>query len=200
MEAARADLIREREGWKAHLQAAETRIAQAQAARDLAEHACATLDGQLQDSHMLRADLLLQRDRLQTQYDHQAQELVQLRAELQQRDAALTNLRQRHDNHVQAIEDRAHREVDRARQEAKAVQQQLNAVTREHVQALATWEQQRNVLLRTQGELEQRLAHEAGRVAALEAHVPRTATRAAETPVATKKVRGAALRPKSRKR
>lgn len=45
------------------LGAGETR---AQAARDLAEHACATLDGQLQDSHALRADLVQQCDRLKT--------------------------------------------------------------------------------------------------------------------------------------
>jgi hypothetical protein len=65
-------LAREREIWEARLQAAEISSAQAKAARDLAEHACATLDGQLQDSHALRADLVQQRDRLQDQGDVQS--------------------------------------------------------------------------------------------------------------------------------
>lgn len=53
-------------------------IAQAQAARDLAEHACATLDSQLQDSHALRADLVQQRDRLQESHDRQLAEIQAL--------------------------------------------------------------------------------------------------------------------------
>lgn len=172
----RLRLAGERTRWTAALDDAAAAVSQAQTKQQLAEHACATLDGQLQDSHALRADLLQQRDRLQVHSDHQASTLAQLRTDLQQRDAALTDARQRHDAHLQAVEDRAHREVDRARQETKAVQQRLDTVTREHAQAQAAWEHQRDALLQTQRDLERRVAHEAGRAAALEAHIPRATT------------------------
>src|SRR3569623_487723 len=77
--ATQARLAQEREAMETRLRAAEAEVAYAQTARDLAEHACATLDGQLQDSHALRADLVQERDRLQRICDRQAEELVQLR-------------------------------------------------------------------------------------------------------------------------
>jgi hypothetical protein len=51
LEAACGALATERQTWNARLEAAETDRARTQAAKDLAEHACATLDAQLQDSH-----------------------------------------------------------------------------------------------------------------------------------------------------
>lgn len=72
-------LAKEREVMEARLQIAEAAIAHAQTARDLAEHACATLDGQLQDSHALRANLVEERDWLQSRCDRQAEELRLLR-------------------------------------------------------------------------------------------------------------------------
>ena len=77
-----AQLTREREAFETRLQAANAEVAHARTARDLAEHACATLDGQLQDSHALRADLVQERDRLQSICDRQAEELKQLRASI----------------------------------------------------------------------------------------------------------------------
>ena len=74
-----AQLAQERETLETRLQAARAEVAHAQAARDLAEHACATLDGQLQDSHALRADLVQERERLQSICDRQAEELERLR-------------------------------------------------------------------------------------------------------------------------
>lgn len=74
-----AQLAKERQAMEAQLQAAKTEVAHAQTARDLAEHACATLDSQLQDSHALRTRLLEERDRLQDICDRQAEELRQLR-------------------------------------------------------------------------------------------------------------------------
>lgn len=74
-----AQMAKERESMEVRLQAAKAEVARAQTARDLAEHACATLDGQLQDSHALRADLVQERDRLQSLCDRQAEELKQLR-------------------------------------------------------------------------------------------------------------------------
>lgn len=194
----RLRLADERTRWTAALDDAAAAVAQAQTRQQLTEHACATLDGQLQDSHALRADLLQQRDRLQTQCDQQVLELTQLRSELQQRDTVLTEARERYDAHVRAVEDRAHREVDRARQETKAAQQRLDTMTREHAQALALWEQQRDALMQAQRGLEQRVAHEAGRAAALEAQVPRAAMRTKKVPAAAKKTRAATSRPKKK--
>jgi hypothetical protein len=77
--AVQARLAQERAAMETRMQAAMARVAHAQAARDLAEHACATLDSQLQDSHALRADLVRERDRLQDLCDRQAEELRQLR-------------------------------------------------------------------------------------------------------------------------
>lgn len=81
LEAKLAQLTQERASWNARLQAAEADVARARAERDLAEHACATLDSQLQDSHALRADLVRQRDWLQSVCDRQAEELRQIRGE-----------------------------------------------------------------------------------------------------------------------
>ncbi|UGB39523.1 DNA-binding protein [Frateuria soli] len=74
-----AQLAQERAVMETRMQAAKAEVAHAQAARDLAENACATLDGQLQDSHALRADLVRERDRLQGICDRQAEELRLLR-------------------------------------------------------------------------------------------------------------------------
>lgn len=76
--AVQVQLAQERAAMETRLQAAKAEVAHAQTARDLAEHACATLDGQLQDSHALRADLVRERDRLQAICDRQADELRQL--------------------------------------------------------------------------------------------------------------------------
>lgn len=182
----RLRLADERTRWMAALDDAAVAVTQAQTKQQLAEHACATLDGQLQDSHALRTDLLQQRDRLQAQTDQQASALAHLRTELQQRDAALMDARERHDTHRQAVEDRAHREVDRARQETKAVQQRLDTVTREHAQAQAAWERQRDALQDAARDLEQRAAHHAGRAAALEKAVTATKRPATRTKAAAK--------------
>lgn len=75
--ATQARLAKEREAMEAQLQAAQVEVAHAQTARDLAEHACATLDDQLQDSRALHAELVRERDRLQSVCDRQAEELKQ---------------------------------------------------------------------------------------------------------------------------
>ncbi len=81
----------------------------------------------MQDSHALRADLVLQRDRLQDQCDQQSGQIQALRAQLDDNQAALRTERERQEAHIRAVEDRAHQEVDRARQEAKQWQQRHEA-------------------------------------------------------------------------
>ncbi len=168
LEAARADLIREREGWEASLQAAETRIAQAQAARDLAEHACATLDGQLQDSHALRADLVQQRDRLQESHDRQLAEIQTLQTRFHESQVALQIERERLEAHMRAIEDRAHQEIDRARQDAKQWQQRHEVAERSRREAIDTAQKRYDAISSQVHQLEQEVARQAGQVTALE--------------------------------
>ena len=168
LETARADLIHEREGWEARLQVAETRIAQAQVARDLAEHACATLDGQLQDSHALRADLVQQRDRLQESCDRQQAEIQALQTHLSESQAGLQMERERQEAHTRAIENRAHQEIDHARQEAKQWQQRQQATERTHREAIAVMQNRQQASSDHLRQLEQDAARQSGQIAALE--------------------------------
>jgi len=168
LEAARADLIREREGWEARLQAAETRIAQAQVARDLAEHACATLDSQLQDSHALRADLVQQRDRLQESHDRQLAEIQALQTRHHESQVALQIERERLEAHMRAVEDRAHQEIDRARQDAKQWQQRNEVAERSRREAIDTAQKRYDATSSEARHLEQEVARQAGQITALE--------------------------------
>jgi len=132
LEADRGALAAERRDWTVRVDSAETERARALAAKDLAEHACATLDAQLQDSHALRADLAQQRDRLQVQCDQLSAELQGLRAQLAEQQQAAATERARQEAYVRNLEDRAHQEVDRLRQEAKQWQQRFEAAERTH--------------------------------------------------------------------
>lgn len=165
---AQAELVRERESWETRLQEAEIGIAQARAARDLAEHACATLDGQLQDSHALRADLVQQRDRLQSLVDQQQVDIHALRTGYTALEVAFQKERDRLAEHVRSLENRAHQEIDRARQEVKATQQHLERTQRDHQQLLTETGRQRDFLHAELRRAEQEAAKQAGRAAALE--------------------------------
>lgn len=168
LEAARTHLAQERESWEVRLQAAETSVAQAQTARDLAEHVCATLDGQLQDSHALRADLVQQRNRLQEQYDDQTGQLQTLRDQLDERHTALEAERLRLETHIRATEDRAHQEVDRARQDAWQWQQRYEVAEQAHRNAVAAMRKQLEMTENQVRRVEQEAARQAGQVAAME--------------------------------
>jgi len=168
LEVAQAQLAQEREAWETHLRAAEVDVARAQAARDLAEHACARLDSQLQDSHALRTDLLQQRDRLQCVNDGQAEELRQLRVQIDEQGTTLREERARQDLYIQTIEDRAHQEVDRARQEAKHWQQRFEASERNHLAAAVELEAQRDSARDQLRVADKDIARQAGQITALE--------------------------------
>lgn len=168
LNAARAQLAKERENWELRLQTAEANAAQAQAARDLAEHACGTLDSQLQDSHAMRADLVQQRDRLQEQCEHQTAQIQALRAQLDENQATLRNERERLEIHARTIEDRAHQEVDRARQEAKQWQQRHEVSERVNRDVLTAVQQRYDSTIDQVRRLEQEVARQTGQVAALE--------------------------------
>ncbi|QNK01375.1 DNA-binding protein [Dyella telluris] len=168
LETAQAQLAQERGSWEQRLQVAETSLAQARAARDLAEHACNTLDGQLEDSHALRSDLQQQRDRLQVQYDQQATLLQSLRSQLDEHQAAMEAERERRDTHLRAVEDRAHLEVDRARQEAKQWQQRWESSERTSREVHTEMQSRIEMISDRARHLEQELASKMGQVTALE--------------------------------
>jgi chromosome segregation ATPase len=156
--AGQTDLAQERKVWE---------IALAEAQANVAEHATqrAQAELQLRERQVLveqleaqRRDLLQQRDRLQAQIEQQSSELEALRAD---RVGA-------HD-HIRAVEDRAHQQIDQARQEVKALQQRLDREQREHSKATNQLTAQLEYLRNASRTTEQAAAHQAGRLAALEA-------------------------------
>lgn len=168
LDAAQAQLAQERETWEVRLQAAETHAAQAQAARDLAEHACNTLDSQLQDSHALRADLVVQRDRIQAISDLQSTQAQALRVQFDENQAAMQAERQRQEAHIRTVEDRAHQEVDRARQEAKQWQHRQEAAERAYREAATAMQDRHTSTSEQIHHLEHTVARQAGQISALE--------------------------------
>ncbi|HEV2621827.1 MAG TPA: DNA-binding protein [Frateuria sp.] len=174
LEAARGALATERQAWTARLEAAETDRARTQAAKDLAEHACATLDAQLQDSHALRADLAQQRDRLHTLCDHQAHDLKVLRSQLAELQSTFASERTRQEAYIRGLEDRAHQEIDRARQETKHWQQLSETTDRAHQDAITKLLAQRDGLFERLRMAEKELAVSAGQVAGLEKALSKT--------------------------
>lgn len=187
LEVAQAQLEQERKTWEMHLQSAEIRVAQAQTARELAEHACNNLDGQLQDSHALRADLVQQRDRLQSQYDQQFALNESLRTQLEDLQANLQLERSRQEVHIRAVEDRSHQEVDRARKDAKQWQQRNEASERAHRDAANASQERLGSMGGQVRHLEHEVARQAGQIAALEkalseAHAATTAKQRGKSP------------------
>ena len=156
--AAQTDLTQERKLWEIALTEAQTNVAE-NAAR------LAQAEAQLRERQVLvdqletqRIDLLQQRDRLQQQLEQQHVELDALRAE---RVAA--------QEHIRAVEDRAHQQVDQMRQEIKSLQQRLEREQREHSKLVTQLSAQQDEMRNLVRAAEQSVAHQAGRVAALEA-------------------------------
>lgn len=168
IEAARAELTREREDWQARLEEADSAVSQAQTAQELAESACATIDGQLQDSHALRADLVQQRDRIQKACDRQAEEIEDLRTQLNQSTAALEETRSRQETYLRSVEERSHQEIDRARQDAKQWQKRHEAAERAHQANVASLQKQNESLRDQLRKTDTEVARYAGLVAGLE--------------------------------
>jgi len=168
LESAQIQLAEERESWAARLEAAEVIVARTQAARDLAEHACATLDGQLQDSHALRADLVQQRNRLQDRCDQQSEQIEALRSQIDEFQITRRSERERQEEHIRAIEDRSHAEVDRSRQDAKQWQQRFESSERAHRDTVVAQQNRYELLGEQVRHLEQEVARQSGRVQGLE--------------------------------
>jgi len=156
---------------------AETTVAQARTRQELAEHACANLDSQLRDSHVLREDLVQQRDRLQAVVDRQTSKLEALQAEKTARLAATDQERERTAVHIRATEDRAHQEVDRARQEIKQWQQRHEATERSYREAVQALEARCEASHRQLQTAEKEVARLSGKAAALETSLAKASAR-----------------------
>jgi chromosome segregation ATPase len=177
LSASEARLQEERAHWTATLTEAETTVAQARTRQELAEHACANLDSQLRDSHVLREDLVQQRDRLQAVVDRQTSKLEALQAEKTARLAATDQERERTAVHIRATEDRAHQEVDRARQEIKQWQQRHEATERSYREAVQALEARCEASHRQLQTAETEVARLSGKAAALETSLAKASAR-----------------------
>lgn len=158
--AAQTTLTQERKLWEIALAEAQVNVAESAAQRTQAEAQLRERQALADELDAQRTDLLQQRDRLQAQLKAQQTELDMLRTE---RSAALA--------HARTMEDRAHQQVDHARQEIKTLKQQLGREQREHAQRVAELMAQHDTLQTAARAAEKAAAHQAGRVAALEATV-----------------------------
>lgn len=152
----RTSLIQERKVWEIAVAEAHATAADATAELNAGKLQLAERKEFIGQLSMQAADLQLQRDTLQEQVTALQSKVSALHAE-----CAAAN------EHMREIEDRAHRQIDHGRQETKAVQLHLEREQRAHTKTLSDLKMQEKEL-RT---IEQRAAHQAGRVAALEATV-----------------------------
>lgn len=168
LEAARAELVQEKEEWGNRLQAADAETIRAEAALGLAESARQMLDSQLAESHALRADIVQQRDRLQAIGDQQSLEIKELRAQLDHWESVFRESREQQESYLRTVENRAHHEIDRARQDAKHWQQRYETLERVHQTALATSQTERDLLSNQLRKADNEVARYSGVVSALE--------------------------------
>lgn len=166
--ASQTSLTQERKLWEIALAAAQTDVAEGASKVAQAELQLAERQGLVDQLTARVADMRQQRDQLQGQLERQQAELDALRTE-----RAATQA------HIRAVEDRAHQHVDQARQEVKTQGQQQERMRREHAKQMAELMAQRHTLQASVRTAEQTIAHQAGRLAALEAVVAdqRTAAR-----------------------
>jgi hypothetical protein len=183
-------LTQERKLWEIALAEAQTALSESAAKLAQAETQLLERQTLVDQQEAQRVDLLQQRNRLQHQLDEQSIELEAVRA---------THMATQ--EHVRAVEDRAHQQVDHARQEIKTLQQRQEREQLGHAKAIAQLMTQQDALRTAVHAAEQSAAHQAGRVAALEAalaqwrHVPKRVPRKTSPPV---KAPAAAKPPHSR--
>lgn len=156
--AERTTLTQEHKLWEIALAEAQANVAEHTSQRAQAEAQLHERQSVVEQLETQRLDLLQQRDRLQAQVDQQHAELETLRTD-----------RMETHTHIRAVEDRAHQQVDHARQELKALQQRLEREQHVHSKRVAELTKQHDELRSAVRIAEHAAAHEAGRVAALEA-------------------------------
>jgi len=155
--AARTELTQERKLWEIALAAAQGDLAEVVSRLAQAELQLTERQGLLDQMATELTDVRQQRDHLTGQLERRQAELEALRAEHAGAQA-----------YIRTVEDRTHQQMDQARQELKALQRQLTNTQRDHAKAMArqaTREQELRSALRA---AEKVVAHQEGRVDALE--------------------------------
>ncbi|WP_445143378.1 DNA-binding protein [Dyella sp. Tek66A03] len=158
--AAQTALTQERKLWEIALAAAQADLAEGTSKLAQVELQLAERQGLVDQLAAQVTDVRQQRDHFTGQLEHRQSELEALRAEHAAAQA-----------HIRAVEDRAHQQVDQARQEIKALGQQQERARREHAKQVTELTTQRDALQATARAGEQTVAHQAGKVAALEATI-----------------------------
>jgi len=124
------------------------------AAAEAARQAQGIAEARLADAHRLieqqaaqLADLAMQRTASAERVERLESDNATLQASAAEQATAMAAERQRHGEHIRAVEDRAHAEVDRTRQEIKELRRSVDAAQRER-QQLETQGRQREDALR----------------------------------------------------
>lgn len=158
--AEQTSLTQERKLWEIALAEAQANVAESSA--QLAQWAAQLHErqGLIDQLGSQVADAQQQRDHLQRQLERRQAELDVLRTEHAAAQA-----------HIRTVEDRAHQQVDQARQEIKALGRQQEQARRGHAKLVSELTTQRDTLQAAARTDEQTIAHQAGRLAALEAAI-----------------------------
>lgn len=169
--AAQTALTQESKLWEIALAEAQANVADCTARLAQAETQLQERQALVDQLEAQRVDLLQQRDRLLANVDQQRSELETSRSE---RTAA--------QGYIRTIEDRAHQQIDQGRQEIKALQQRLEREQRDHDKRVAQLITQHEKLQTAARSAEQAAAHQAGRLAALEATIAQWRSTSAASP------------------
>lgn len=153
-------LTQERKLWEIALAEAQANVAESATQMTYSESRLRERQTLVDQLTAQVADLREQRDRLQVRLDAQQADLEALRT-----DHATVQ------EYVRTVEDRAHQQVDQVRQELKALEHQREQERREHAKRAAQLTTQADELRAAGRTAEQAAAHQAGRVAALEATI-----------------------------
>lgn len=158
--AEQTSLTQERKLWEVALAEAQAELAEGVSKLAQAELQLTERQGLMDQLAAEVTDARQQRDHLQGQLVRRQAELDALRAEHATVQA-----------HIRAVEDRAHKQVDQARQDIKALAQQQERARREQAKRVTELATERDTLQAAVRTAEQTIAHQAGRVAALEAAI-----------------------------
>ncbi|GLQ91604.1 DNA-binding protein [Dyella acidisoli] len=156
--AAQTTLTQERKLWEIALTEAQANVAESSVKLTQADAQLHERQALVDQLEAQRTDLLQQRDRLQEQLERHRVEMDGLQAK---HSAA--------QEHIRTVEDRAHQQVDQARQEIKLLQHRLEREQRDHHKLVTQLSTQQDEIRNVMRTAEQAAAHQAGRVAALEA-------------------------------
>jgi len=146
LDVARAELAEQEAGWRQQVHDHARLADHARQLLGAAEQRLADLQQLLDQQAGQLADLAAQRTALQDRVALLETDNATLQLRAAEQAAAVAAERQRHSEHLRAVEDRAHGEVDRARQELKELRRHLDTVQRDRQQQDAQARQREEAL------------------------------------------------------